>query len=57
LGLTLSGVRERDLMVLNYAKQLKVPITCCMGGGYSPQVSKIVDAHTQVYRLAQELFF
>lgn len=57
LGLTLSGVRERDLMVLNYAKQIKVPITCCMGGGYSPQVSKIVDAHTQVYRLAQELFF
>jgi acetoin utilization deacetylase AcuC-like enzyme len=57
LGLTLSGVRERDLMVLNYAKQLKVPITCCMGGGYSPQVSKIVEAHTQVYRLAQELFF
>jgi len=57
LGLTLSGVRERDLMVLNFAKQLNVPITCCMGGGYSPQVSKIVDAHTQVYRLAQELFF
>jgi acetoin utilization deacetylase AcuC-like enzyme len=57
LGLSLSGVRERDLMVLNYAKQLKVPITCCMGGGYSPQVSKIVDAHTQVYRVAQELFF
>jgi acetoin utilization deacetylase AcuC-like enzyme len=57
LGLTLSGVRDRDLMVLNFAKQLNVPITCCMGGGYSPNVSKIVDAHTQVYRLAQELFF
>lgn len=57
LGLTLSGVRERDLLVLSFARQLKVPITCCMGGGYSPQVSKIVDAHTQVYRLAQELYF
>ncbi|MFT4855321.1 MAG: acetoin utilization deacetylase AcuC-like enzyme [Algoriphagus sp.] len=57
LGLTISGVRERDLMILNYARQFKAPILCCMGGGYSPQVSKIVDAHTQVYRLAQELFF
>lgn len=57
LGMTLSGVRDRDQMVLNYAQQLKVPITCCMGGGYSPQVSKIVEAHTQVYRLAQELYF
>lgn len=57
LGLSLSGVRARDLMVLTFAKQINVPISCGMGGGYSPQVSKIVEAHTQVYRLAQELFF
>ena len=57
LGMTLSGVRQRDSMVLNFGKSLGVPIMCCMGGGYSSQVSKIVDAHTQVYRIAQDLYF
>jgi acetoin utilization deacetylase AcuC-like enzyme len=57
LGLTLSGVRQRDQLVLNFAREFETPLICCMGGGYSPQVSKIVDAHSQVYRLAQELFF
>lgn len=57
LGMTQTGVKNRDLMVLTLAKSLKSPIMCCMGGGYSPNVAKIVDAHTQVYRLAQELYF
>jgi acetoin utilization deacetylase AcuC-like enzyme len=57
LGLSLSGVKNRDRMVLEFGIKWKTPMVCCMGGGYSPQVSKIVDAHTQVYRLAQELFF
>ena len=57
LGLTQTGVKNRDLIVLTLAKSLKSPIMCCMGGGYSPNVAKIVDAHTQVYRLAQEQYF
>lgn len=57
LGMTQTGVKNRDLMVLTLAKSLKSPIMCCMGGGYSPNVARIVDAHTQVYRLAQELYF
>ncbi len=57
LGMSISGVRSRDRMILEFAKNKNVPIMCCMGGGYSAQVAKIVDAHAQVYRLAQELFF
>jgi len=57
LGLSLAGVKNRDRMVLEFGIKWNTPMVCCMGGGYSPQVSKIVDAHTQVYRLAQELFF
>lgn len=57
LSLTMEGVKNRDTQVLTLAKSLDVPIFCCMGGGYSSQVSKIVTAHTQVYRLAQELYF
>ncbi|NDE61082.1 MAG: histone deacetylase, partial [Cyclobacteriaceae bacterium] len=34
-----------------------IPIMCCMGGGYSKQIRVIVEAHAQVFRLAQELYF
>ncbi|MDR7128235.1 acetoin utilization deacetylase AcuC-like enzyme [Algoriphagus sp. 4150] len=57
LSLSLAGVKTRDAIILKLAKSLNVPIMCCMGGGYSSQVSKIVEAHTMVYRLAQELYF
>ncbi|MCE7056134.1 histone deacetylase [Algoriphagus sp. AGSA1] len=56
LSMSLTGVQQRDSMVLDLGKSLGVPIMCCMGGGYSSQVSKIVDAHTQVYRIAQYLY-
>lgn len=57
LAMSVEGVRNRDAIVLNLAKTLNTPIMCCMGGGYSSKVSKIVEAHTHVYRLAQELYF
>ena len=57
LSMTLDGVKRRDALILNLAKSLHSPIMCCMGGGYSSKVSHIVDAPTQVYRLAQDLFF
>ncbi|MEB2775797.1 histone deacetylase [Algoriphagus sp. D3-2-R+10] len=57
LAMSIEGVKNRDAIVLNLAKSLNLPIMCCMGGGYSSKVSKIVEAHTQVYRLAQDLYF
>lgn len=57
LGLTLGGVKARDTMVLEFAKSQNVPVMCCMGGGYSEKVSQIVDAHSQVYRLAQDMYY
>ncbi len=57
LSMSIDGVKKRDEIILKLAKSLDVPIMCCMGGGYSAQVSKIVEAHTMVYRLAQDLYF
>ncbi|MBN3582198.1 histone deacetylase [Algoriphagus aestuarii] len=57
LSMTLQGIRERDKMVLDFGKSLQKPIMCCMGGGYSPKIKDIIDAHAQVYRLANEIFF
>ncbi|WBL44685.1 histone deacetylase [Algoriphagus halophytocola] len=57
LGLSMQGVKERDYFVLNLAKSQNIPTMCCMGGGYSEDIRIIIDAHTQLYRAAQELFF
>jgi acetoin utilization deacetylase AcuC-like enzyme len=57
LSLTLEGVSARDRLVLSTAKSQGIPIMCCMGGGYSKRIKDIVEAHAQVFRLAQDLFF
>ncbi|AEL27436.1 histone deacetylase family protein [Cyclobacterium marinum] len=57
LGLTIQGCKERDKLVLTHAKTNKIPIMCCMGGGYSLKISDIIEAHANTFRLAQELFF
>ncbi len=57
LGCTIEGCKERDRFVLELAKEYQLPIVCSMGGGYSPDIKTIITAHTNTYRLAQELFF
>ncbi len=57
LSLTQSGVYARDRLVLSTAKSQGIPIMCCMGGGYSKRIKDIIEAHAQVFRLAQDLFF
>lgn len=57
LGLSIQGIYLRDKLVLTLAKQQNVPVMGCMGGGYSPRVKDVIDAHAQVYRLAQEMYF
>lgn len=57
LGLSVAGCKERDRFVLQTCKDLQIPVMCSMGGGYSPNIKTIVDAHANTYRLAQEIFF
>jgi len=57
LGVSKAGCKERDQFVLSSAKKMGIPITCCMGGGYSPDIKIIIDAHANTFRLAQKLFF
>lgn len=56
LNLSQKGVKMRDEFVLSNAKFNRIPITCCMGGGYSKQIKVIIEAHAQVFRLAQEFY-
>ena len=57
LSLSIKGCKERDRMVLQNCLDRQIPVAISMGGGYSPQISHIVEAHSNTFRLAQELFF
>ncbi|WP_298541985.1 histone deacetylase [uncultured Aquimarina sp.] len=57
LGCTIEGCKERDRYVLQTCKDLSIPVMCSMGGGYSPDIKIIIDAHANTFRLAQDIFF
>lgn len=57
LGLSLEGCKERDRYVLESCQKLKIPVQCSMGGGYSQDIKIIVEAHSNTFRLAQQLYF
>jgi acetoin utilization deacetylase AcuC-like enzyme len=57
LGLSLRGCKERDRFVLDICKKNKIPLQISMGGGYSSNLKDIIEAHSNTFRLAQELFF
>lgn len=57
LSCTVAGCKERDRFVLQTCYDLKIPVQCSMGGGYSPEIKTIIEAHANTYRLAQEIYF
>lgn len=57
LGMTVAGCRQRDEIVLNTCHTLQIPVQCSMGGGYSPSIKTIVDAHANTFRAAQQIYF
>lgn len=57
LALSREGCRERDFFVLDFCRKNKLPVVVSMGGGYSPRVSDIVEAHANTFRMAAEVFF
>lgn len=56
LKVSMEGCKERDAFVLESLKEKAIPVTVAMGGGYSPDVKTIVDAHCNTFRLARDLF-
>lgn len=57
LKVTREGCKSRDRFVLETCKQNEIPLAISMGGGYSPKLSDIMEAHCNTFRLAQEIFF
>lgn len=57
LNISREGCRQRDCEVFTLMKRHNIPVAVSMGGGYSPRIADIVEAHANTFRVAQEIFF
>ena len=57
LGMSLEGCKQRDEQVLEFCHKRSLPVQCSMGGGYVPELSVLVEAHANTFRLAQDIYF
>ncbi len=56
LALTPAECAARDYYVFTLARRHSLPVTVAMGGGYSPEIRHIVNAHAGTYRAAMDVF-
>jgi acetoin utilization deacetylase AcuC-like enzyme len=56
LGCTIAGCKQRDAIVFNLCHSLGIPVQCSMGGGYSPDIKVIIEAHANTYRVARGIY-
>lgn len=57
LALSKFGLAERDRLVLDYAKNLSVPIVTTMSGGYAARIEDTVEIHANTIRAVKDVFF
>lgn len=56
LNMSIEGCKQRDQIVFQLLKENNIPVVVAMGGGYSPDIRMIVEAHCNTFRLARDLF-
>jgi len=56
LKVTMQGCLQRDEFVFTTLKQNNIPVAVAMGGGYSPDIRTIVEAHCNTFRTAIRLY-
>lgn len=56
LNLTIEGLRQRDKLVLEYAKKLEIPIVTVMSGGYASDIRDTVEIHCNTIRTVKEVY-
>ncbi len=57
LGMTMQGCKTRDEYVLSTLYKRGLPVAVSMGGGYSAQLSRIVEAHCNTFRLVKQYYY
>jgi acetoin utilization deacetylase AcuC-like enzyme len=56
LSLSREGCKKRDEKVIGLCHSNNIPILVSMGGGYSPSIKDIVEAHCNTFRVAADLY-
>lgn len=56
LKVTMEGCKQRDKVVFAALKAKGIPCVVAMGGGYSPDVKIIMEAHCNTFRLAKDMY-
>ena len=56
LSCTISGCKKRDDIVLELCFKHQIPVQVSMGGGYSPEIKTIIEAHANTFRSAAAIF-
>ena len=57
LSLSRQGCKARDLLVFELCLKHKCPVQVSMGGGYSPKINDIVQAHCNTFKAAIQVNF
>ena len=57
LSLSKNGLRKRDEMVLQAAKEHNIPIITTMSGGYAIDINDTVEIHANTIRAIKKVFF
>jgi acetoin utilization deacetylase AcuC-like enzyme len=55
LKVTEQGCRNRDEIVFELCRKHQIPVAVSMGGGYSPLIKDIVNAHCNTFKAANEI--
>jgi acetoin utilization deacetylase AcuC-like enzyme len=56
IQVSIEACKQRDAFVFTQLKKKNIPVTVALGGGYSPEIKTIVEAHCNTFRLAIDLF-
>lgn len=56
LKVSIDECKQRDAFVFTQLKKHNIPVTVAMGGGYSPEIKTIVEAHCNTFRIAGSLY-
>ena len=57
LGCSIDGCKKRDEIVFQNCEHYQIPVQVSMGGGYSPEIKTIIEAHANTYRAAKDILF
>lgn len=57
LALSKTACMERDVFVFEQCIKNNIPVQVSMGGGYSPDIRDIVEAHCNTFKVAADMYF